>query len=261
MRHVACRVVFETDAGQVTRFVERARETFRRRAVPLRRGKPLCGFENVGAAAEAARREARRSDTGRGRVARVQRLAHRAELRLQARGLRAGDAERARRRLGIETHQIRRGGRGAEAAERAGRVPALRVVRTAEIAADDAFGIDAGRKRREQRRRPFVEMFSEREHGRRDRYGGVTVHRHMHIVVVVCVPGSAVDQCGLLDVDALAATDHARLRATAQIGRFGIENVGERFACAGKGHADEIEQALLRHGLRRGEAACPTAWR
>ena len=104
---------------------------------------------------------------------------------------------------------------------------------------------------------PLSMMFSEREHGRRNRYGRVTVHRHVHVVVVVRMPGGAVDQRGLFDVAASPATDQRGLRVAAEIVGFGVQNFGERFARAGERNADEVEQALLGDGLRRGRKIVP----
>ena len=258
VRHVTGGVIFEADAGQVAVFDQRAIESLRRRAMALRRGEPLCGFEDVGAAREAARREASGLHTHGRSVARVQRFAHGAELRLQAGGLCARDAERARRGLRIEAQQVRGGCRGTEAAQCSSCVPPLCIVRSTEVASDDALRIDAGSECGEQRLRPFVVMFSERERGRRNRYGRVTVHRHVHVVVVVSMPRGAIDQRGLFDVAAAPATDQSGLRMAAEIVGFGVQNFRERFARAGQCNADEVEQALLGNGLRRGRKIVPS---
>ena len=133
-------------------------------------------------------------------------------------------------------------------------MPAFGVVRRTQVASDDALRIYAGRESSKQFLRPFVAVFSKRERRGRNRHGGVTVHRHVHVVVVVRMAGGAVDQCRLLDVAAAAAADQHGLRVAAEFLGIGVQDFRQRLSRSGKRHADEVEQTLFGDGLRgRGE--------
>src|SRR5262245_26075287 len=207
MRHITGCVIFEADTWQVALFHQCTIEPFDGCTRSLRRGETLRHFEDVVSAGEAARGKARCLYACCGRVTCMQRLTHRAELRLQTRGLCAGDSERERGTLRIELQQIRCGRRGAKTAERAGCMPTGCVMTRAEIAADDAFGINAGAERGEQCLRCEPMMFDECKNRRRDWHRRMSAHSHMNIVVIVGVSCCAVDQRRLFDAYAPAGAD------------------------------------------------------
>jgi hypothetical protein len=78
---------------------------FGREIRAVRQRETLDAFDNVGAARKSARREAGRKEPVLRRLAGVERLAHRPELRFEPGRLRPGDAERHGGRLGIETKE------------------------------------------------------------------------------------------------------------------------------------------------------------
>ena len=92
-------------------------------------------------------REARRGNARSSRASGVQRLGHRAENGLQGSGLGTRDTERLGGGTGIQPEKLRRSRSGTKAADGARCMPAALVGRTAGVADDQAFGVDAGRKR------------------------------------------------------------------------------------------------------------------
>ena len=115
--------------------------------VALRRAKTLGSLQDVRPAGESALCEARRSNARSGRASGVQRLGHRAENGFQGSRLRTRDTERLGCRIGIEFKKLCRSRSGTKAADGARCMPAALVRRTAGVADDQAFGVDAGRKR------------------------------------------------------------------------------------------------------------------
>ncbi len=112
-------------------------------------GEALPAFDDIGAAGEAARRQLRRHQPVIGRLARVQRLAHRAEHRLQPGRLGAGDPQRRREPFGIQPEQMRARRRGAEAADRGGGVePQPIVMARRDGAADRGTAVHSPRRTR-----------------------------------------------------------------------------------------------------------------
>ena len=96
----------------------------------------LDAFDNVGAAGKSARRKARRQQSVLRRLAGVERLAHRPELRFEPGRLCPGNADRRCGCLGIETEEPGAGRRGAERTDRPGRVKTEVVVPRLQRGAD-----------------------------------------------------------------------------------------------------------------------------
>ena len=134
----------------------------------VRQCEALDAFDNVGAARKSARGKARREQPVLRRLAGVERLAHRAELRFEPGRLRPGDAECRGGRLGIETEQPGAGRRGAKSADRAGRVKAEVVM--ARAAAPRRSG-RRSRSRRQRRRSPRALSCASIRPGRAGRAG------------------------------------------------------------------------------------------
>ena len=80
----------------------------------VRQRETLLAFDEIGAAGKAAGGEPGRQKPVLRRLAGMERLAHRAELRLEPGRLGAGDAERLRRHIGIEAEQPGAGRRRTE---------------------------------------------------------------------------------------------------------------------------------------------------
>ena len=96
-------------------------------------------------------RPQRRGQPGLGRATGVERLGHRAELRLEAGRLRVGQAVSAGRSRLVELQQVSAGGRSAEGSYGARGVKAARIVAGAERTADQAGGLVAGDEGLDQR--------------------------------------------------------------------------------------------------------------
>ena len=90
----------------------------------MRQREALLAFDEVGATRKAAGRQPRRQQAIVRRLAGVEWLAHRAELRLEPGRLRAGDAERLRRLRGVKAKQVGARRCGAKCTDRAGGVKA-----------------------------------------------------------------------------------------------------------------------------------------
>ena len=147
MRKIAGGMVFEEVGEEVEAGFGRREGGFRREVRPMGQRETLDAFDDVGAARKAALGEARREQPVLRRLAGVERLAHRAELRFEPGRLRAGDAERHRGRLGIEAEQPGAGCRRTKAPDRAGGVKAEIVMAGLQCRADAAGGLVAGDKR------------------------------------------------------------------------------------------------------------------
>ena len=178
----------------------------------VRQREALLAFDEIGPARKAARREPRRQQAVLRRLAGMERLAHRAELRLQPGGLRAGDAERARGGLGVEAEQAGAGRRGAETADRAGRVKAEIVMARAHRRADPAGGLVAGDKGGDHVAPAALALLGEGEQAGQDRDRRMARHRQVDVVVVERVPDRAVDQRGRQHRQPRRMADQAGLR-------------------------------------------------
>ena len=184
VRHVAGGVVLEEIVEDVEATRRLGERLFRVEIRRVRRREALVAFDEVGAAGKAARGEPGGEQPVLRRLAGVERLAHRAELRFEPGRLRAGDAERAAGRLGVEAEQMRAGRRGAERADRAGRVKAARVMAGAQRHADAAAGLVAGDKGGDRPPCPSALLLGEREQRRQDRDRHMAWHRQVDVVVV-----------------------------------------------------------------------------
>ena len=176
----------------------------------------------------------------------MERLAHRAEHLAQPRRLRRGDAERPDRLRFRESEHPCGRGRCAEDAGRAGDVPADVVVAGINGVADAALHLDAERERMNERAAMHRTVFREREerggHGPR----GMNHRAQVRIVEVERVRGHAVEQRGMQDVDALAASENACLRWPEE----GFER-GERvFDSRMAGRADRAAHPVQDRALR-----------
>ena len=176
----------------------------------------------------------------------MQRLAHRAEHLAQPRRLRCGDAERPDRLRFREPEHACGSGRSAEDAGGAGDVPTDVVVARINGVADAALHLDAERERMNERAAMHRTVFREREersgHGPR----GMNHRAQVRIVEVERVRGHAVEQRGMQDVDALAASEDAGLRWPQE----GLER-GERvFDSRVAGRADRAAHPVQDRTLR-----------
>ena len=155
VRHVAGGMVLE----EVVQDVEAARRLGQRigriEVGAVRAGEALGAFDHIGAAGEAALCQSCGEQAVIRRLAGMQRLAHRAEHRLQPRRLGARDAERGGELLRIQSQQMRARRGGAEAAEGAGGVEAKRVV-VARARAAGRAGIAVRSRRRMRSARPAL---------------------------------------------------------------------------------------------------------
>jgi hypothetical protein len=180
----------------------------------------------------------------------VERLAHRAELRFEAGRLRAGDAERAGGRLGVEAEQMRAGRRRAKRADRAGRVEAARVVAGPQRHADAAAGLVAGDKRGDDRLARGFALLGEGQQRRQDRDRRMARHRQVDVVVVERMGDRAVDQRrrqhrqrAAWPITAACSAPPASLLIE--------QDAGERIVGAGEPDAEIVEHALPRELAHR----------
>ena len=163
----------------------------------VRAGEALGAFQHVAPAGEAARREPGRKQAVIGRLAGMERLAHRAEHRFQPRRLGAGDAERNAGGVRVQPHQMRAGGGRAEAADGAGGVKAQTVVMAGfQGDAEAAFQLVAGHEGGDHRRPRGSPLLRQRQQRGQDGDARVAGHRQVHVVEIERVRGRAIDQRG-----------------------------------------------------------------
>src|SRR5262249_47647681 len=129
----------------------------------MRREEACLGFEDRGIRGVAATRRERAEQPIRCGASRVQRLRHRAESRLEARGLRSCEPERIQPLLFVELQQMRACNRGAESSERAGGMESAHIVLGADHRAEAAFELDAYDNRFEDIAAACAGRFRERE--------------------------------------------------------------------------------------------------
>src|SRR6516164_7177709 len=123
----------------------------------------------------------------------VQRLRHRAEVRLDAGGERGGDGERGRPAPCVEPQEMTRCRGGAVDAEGRGRVPALVVVVEVDTKRKLALGLkarDIGRDKGSSVDRPLV---GERKKSWQDRCRWMPAQGVVAVVEIECMRRSAVD--------------------------------------------------------------------
>ena len=214
-------------------------------------GKALLAFEKVGPAGKPARRQPRRQEAVLRRLPGVERLAHRAELRFEPGCLGSGDAERLRRGLGVEPHQVRAGRRRAERADRAGRVKAAAVMPGPDRHADPATGLVAGDKGGDDIAAGAAALFGERQEAGQDRHRGVPRHRQVDVVVIERVADRAVDEGGRQHRQPRLVADHPGLRRAARVGHLVEQDGDQRIVGPGERHPVIIEHALPRQRPHR----------
>ena len=194
MGQIARGMVFEEVGEEVQPGFGRGQRGFGREIRAVRRRETLDAFDDVGAARKSARSKARREQPVLRRLAGVERLAHRPELRFEPGRLRPGDAERHGGRLGIETEEPGAGRRGAKRADRAGRVKTKIVMPGLQRRADPAGGLisrDEGGDHLAPRAAP---QFGQGEQAGEDRHRGMPRHRHIDVVVIERMPRGAIDE-------------------------------------------------------------------
>ena len=210
MRQVAGGVVLEEVVAQMPARRRLAERGVDLEMIALRGGEALVAFERIAAGGEALGGEAGGAQAVLGRGAGMQRLAHRAEVGLQAGGLRGGDAEGDGELLVAQAeHAAGRGGRG-ERADRAGDVEALLVVAGRDEPADPAGGLVAGDEALDEQAARGLHLLAERQQGRHDGHGRMAAHGEVDVVIVERMAGRAVDQGGGRGQDLLGAADQAR---------------------------------------------------
>src|SRR5271166_4790690 len=144
MRQIARGMVFEEVGEEVQSSFGCSKGSFGREIRPMGRREALDAFNDVRAARKSARGEARREQPVLRRLAGVERLAHRPELRFEPGRLRPRDAERHGGCLGIQTQQPGAGRSGAKGADRARRMKAEIVMSRLQRRADPAGGLISG---------------------------------------------------------------------------------------------------------------------
>ncbi len=179
-------------AGQRPRLAQRVHRHRRRpeRSVCVLM-KPTSCSRTVRRAGEALLGQPRGEHPGPGRVGRVQRLGHRAEVGQQPAGQRPGDAERHRPLLAARAEQAAAGRRRAEGADRAGGVEAEVVVGVAEQPVDPERGLVAGDQGGQRVGAGLVVHLGQGEDGRDDDRGDVPARAG--VVEVADVRGERVD--------------------------------------------------------------------
>jgi len=212
----------------------------------VRQREALLAFDEVGAAGKAARGEARGEQPVLRRLAGVERLAHRAELRFEAGRLRAGDAECPGGRISVEAEQVCTGRRGAQRADRAGRVKAAVVMAWLERHADAAGDLVAGDKRGGDLTPGTPALLGERDEARQDRHRRMPRHRQIDVVVIQRVADRAIDERGRQGGQARRVADDAGLRRAAGLGQFVEQHRRERVVGPGERDTVIIEHALAR---------------
>ena len=117
----------------------------------------------------------------------MERLAHRAELRLEAGRLSAGDAEGAARCFGVETEHAAGGGRRAERADRAGRRGSHARNGRCHKPTEAARRLVAGDKGGDGQAARAFHVFGEGQQRREDRDRRMAAHGQIDVVVVESV--------------------------------------------------------------------------
>ena len=173
---------------------------FRIEVRAVRAREALAALQYVGAAGEASRRQLGAHHPVVRSLARVQRLAHGAEHRFQPGGLGAGDAQRGGEFIGVQAHQVRAGGGGAEAADRGGGMEAQHVVMPGgdhpanaalQLVARDECGQHVGAGR--------PAFLRQRQQRGQDGDRGMARHRQVHVIEIQRMRRGAVHKRGGCD--------------------------------------------------------------
>ena len=238
-------VVLEQVVPQVPLGAGSPKPSLRVEAVTVGLGESLHRLDRARGGGVAPGRQAGRQQAVGGRLAGVERLAHRAEHRLQACRLCGGDAEGRGGGVAVEAEQVRAGRRRAEGARRSRGVEAPQVVLDADRAGDAALGLVAGNEGGGDRPARAVALLGQGEQRRQHRHGRVASHGLVDVVVVEGVGRGAVDEGGVEHGEALAPPD----QGDAAVRRAVLEQLVReqrrgRLDGAGERHADPVEQAL-----------------
>ena len=194
VRQVAGGVVLEEVVAQVPARRRLAECRLGVHVIALRGGETLVAFQQIAARREAPGGEPRRAQPVLGSGAGMQRLAHGAEVRLEAGRLRRGDPEGDGKLAFVQAQHAAGGcGRG-EGADRAGDVEALLIVAGCHEPADPARGFVTGDEALDEQAARSLHLFAEGQQGGDDRDRRMAAHREVHVVVVEGVAGRAIDQ-------------------------------------------------------------------
>ena len=147
-------------------------------------GEALQGFDGVAAAGEAACCQLCGHHAVGAGLAGVQGLAHRAEHRLQSRGLRGRNAQGIGGVVRIELQQAGAGCGRAECADGAGAVEAQRVVPRRHGRTDAAQRLVAGDEGRHERRTAVAARFGQCQQGWHQHHTRMACERHVDIVEI-----------------------------------------------------------------------------
>ena len=177
-------------------------------------GKPALAFNRTLGAGESGLGHQRSGETILRGAAGVQAFGHAAKHFAQAGCLRCRKAKCPDGALFIETEQARTGRGCAKHARRGGDVPAGVIVRRQHGARDAAFDFNAGDKGIDQFSTGCTAQFGQRQHGRRDRPARMHQRIGMGVIKIEHVRADAIDQRGVENVGALAASEQRRLRGT-----------------------------------------------
>ena len=159
-------------------------------------GVTLPAVDRLGVRREAPHREPRREQAALGGVSGVERLGHRAEVRLETAGLGRRQAQGVGELLVAGAQQVAGGGRGAVDPDRRGRVPALDVRGWSYERSDSRLHFDADDERDEQALARGPHLLRLRQDGRKHGHGGMTAHHAVRVVEVERMAGGAVEQRG-----------------------------------------------------------------
>ena len=208
---------------------------------------PLRGGERF------AREERRQYPVARGQPA-LQRFDHRPEVLLQAARLGRGDGQRPSRRLGVEPHDARRRGGGADGADGRGAVPTLLVMGRVHHQAEGAFDLETDDVGIQQRPSGGVGRLA-RGQSRGDQRCARMRQRHpAHVVEVERVGGGAVGERGVGRTGGQVRAEHAACApAPVAVGeRDPLHDAGGRLPGAGQRDADRVLDRIPRRGAGGG---------
>ena len=174
---------------------------------------------------------------------RRERFAHGAAVLLHAAGLRGGDAERVSHLLRVEAEEPPGGGARCDRAERAGEMPAARMMSGRRLA-DAHAGLESGGISADEIAAAIAAALDQREQGSED--GSARVQHdtaHMGVVIVEHMPHLAVGGCGLDEPELELAAENGGLRLAADRLQHREQLADGRMRAAGQGAADPIEHA------------------
>jgi hypothetical protein len=137
----------------------------------------------------------------------MERLAHRAEVRLQPRGLCGGNAEGDGELLVAEAEHAAGRRRGRERADRAGDMEAFLVVAGRHQAAHAAGGLVARDEALDEQATRGLDLLAQRQQGRDHGHRRMAAHGEVDVVIIERVARGAIDQGSRRGQRLLAAAD------------------------------------------------------